>query len=235
MRTPLVITVAILGSVLLASCAATPEADPTSGSSSTPSRTGTASVTPTPTASPEAPAEQIAAPAGIIIGALATDIVDASGTVLLSLDYDTDGDEAVAQLTELIGEPTATENRPKAPHFFETDAAIWDGFEIGVLRPDEGITTPSRFTVQAKAASAAGLTIAAVDGTEVGGSFEAAQEGLPVDQTYSDPNYPPRALALELDPAMAADNVAYGLIATESESGGTIAMINAPDYVYDAA
>jgi hypothetical protein len=154
LRTPLVIVTAVLGALLLASCTGAPDDQ---SASSSPSATTSTSATPSPSvipsASAEAPAEENAAPASIIIGLNATDVVDASGTVLLSLDYGTDGDQAVAQVIELLGEPTSTENVPQNPHYFETDITSWDGFEIGVVRPSESATPKTSFYVEATAAS----------------------------------------------------------------------------------
>jgi hypothetical protein len=42
-------------------------------------------------------------------------------------------------------------------------------------------------------------------------------------------------VAIEVDPSEQVGTVAYGLIAEESASGGVIASIKSPDYVYDAA
>ncbi|PRY67302.1 hypothetical protein B0I08_107198 [Glaciihabitans tibetensis] len=238
MRTPLVIVTAVLSSLLLASCTPTP--DDGNASESLPSATASFSATPSPSmaassSATPSPAETAQAPASIIIGLAATDVVDASGTVLVSLDYTSDGDQAVALVTDLLGAPTSTENLPENPHYFETDITRWGGFEIGVRRPSDESAPKTQFYVEATADETSGVAIAAVDGTQVGDSFDEALVGLPSFQTYSDPNYPPRALALQVEEGDSEESIAYGLIAVESADGGAIALIKSPDYVYDAA
>jgi hypothetical protein len=237
LRTPLVIVTAVLAVLLLSSCTGTPDDDESSPTMppSTSSASPTPSVLPTPSTSPDGPADETAAPATIIIGLNATDIVDASGAVLLSIDYGMDGDEAVAGVTALLGAPIATENVPQNPHYFETDITSWAGFEIGVRRPSAESTPTIPFYIEATAASSSGVAIAAIDGSQIGDSFDEALVGMPDFQIYDDQNYPPRALALEVDPAMSGDSIAFGLIVEESDDGGVIAVIKAPDYIYDAA
>jgi hypothetical protein len=164
-----------------------------------------------------------------------TDIVDASGDVLLAIDYTSDGDEAVARVAELLGEPTSTENVPQNPHYFEADISRWDGFEIGVLRPSAEAEPKTSFYIEATAATSGGLAIAAVDGTQVGDSYDDSLEGIPAWQTHNDPSYPARAHALQVAPDEEQGSIAWGLIVEESVDGGVIGVIKAPDYVYDSA
>jgi hypothetical protein len=235
-RTPLVMITALAASLLLAACVGVP--DDSATPAPTPSSSSSASAAPSPAApapTPSVSAEAPAAPASIIIGVSATDIVDASGDVLLSIDYSDDGDQSVANLIELLGPPTSTRNVPQNPHFFETDISTWDGFEIGVMRPSSEAEPMTQFYIEATGATSSGLAIAAVDGTQVGDSYDEALAGIPEWQTYNDPNYPPRAHALQVSPDEEQGNIAWGLIVEESAEAGVIGVIKAPDYVYDAA
>jgi hypothetical protein len=218
-----------------------PQTSTTASPTGSPTRSSP-SATPSPTASPTpaAPAE----PASILMGAEATDILDANGDVLVSLRYAEDGDEAVAAVTEVLGEPGNTLHDEGSAHYPPADATIWGGFELWVDRPSEesgaDVSTyiPAFHTRAVTAEAIRGVSIAAVDGTVVGDPFEQLASTKPAEQVFRDETFGIDSVALDLPesfPGMVEDSGitrAYGVIGFTDESGLVLTTITAPTYLF---
>jgi hypothetical protein len=197
-------------------------------------------------------AEEPAAPlpaASIIIGAEATDIVDANGTVLGSLRYATDGAAAVALATQLLGEPTGVEYVDRMSHFVPVDVTKWGGFAILVgnyepykgevlYRPtgDELLYEPPFSVAAISAEASAGVAIVAVDGTAVGDAYSSVSAGMEANVLHRDETFGFASAAVDLPtsfPAFTIDAegippIAHGVIATAEGVDGPIKWITAP-------
>jgi len=266
MRTPLVVTMAIAASLMLASCVGGPGGESTPTPTRTPSATATVTATPTvtptvvPTETPVAiptasatpttapvtpPPVAQAAPASIIVGAEAVDLVDASGTALVSLRYGTDGDAALSTLTSYLGTPTGTETIPQTPHTSPVDTTSWGGFTIGIHRyvPEDGRLggdqnyVPKFSVYVSEPSTESGITISAIDGTQVGDSFSRATEGKPDEQIAPQSFGGLDTVALQLPtsfPGVIAgefETQVYGVIARSEEGSDSVGYFSAPEYL----
>jgi hypothetical protein len=243
--------VAALVVAVLSACA--PAATPSASTTSTPKPTSSASVSPTPTPSASAVPVDAAPAASIIIGAEATDIVDATGAVLGSLRYSTDGAAAVALATALLGEPTSVAYVDQMPHFAPVDTTTWGGFTIQVnnygLYNGEEVKQPTGdellyeppFSVLALSAEAVtGVAIVSVDGTAVGDSYASVTAGKDASLVYADPTFGYGTVALSLptsfpgmtNPGDGLPPMAHGVIATANVLDGPITSIFSPTDLY---
>jgi hypothetical protein len=241
MRRPLAMTVFAAAALLsLAACSTGSSEGDATASSPTPVAAAPATTAPEPTPS----ATPAALPASIIIGAEATDIVTADGSVLASLNYQSDGDAAVASLRNLLGEPTAESVAPKTLHDLSADITEWDGFAIAVNRPDADSALPpgpysSAFLVRATGAMATnGVAIKAVNGVQAGQDFEATAAGKPADQVQYDETFGIDSVTLDMPssfPGVVPDYglpMTYGVIGFTGRDTGIIETILAPTYLY---
>jgi len=232
---------------LLASCTA-PDGDPTP--TATPPASGQATVSPTPQATDAAatPAPTSAAPTTILIGAEAVDIVAADGSSLLSVQYSGDGDAAVRDITTVLGEPVRTERTEKSPHYPAVDATIWDGFTVVVNRYDELEDPPTEtnyvtdFYVVADAAStAAGVSIATLDGTQVGDNYADVAAGKSIDEVFDDTTFGQDSVTIDLPesfPGIVPENdvpMSWGVVGVTEPESTTIDRIFAPQYLRSLA
>jgi hypothetical protein len=241
MRRPLVWTVFAAAALLsLTACSSWSTEGDATGSTPTPIASDPATLAPEPTPS----ATLAALPATILIGAEATDIVTADGTVLASLNYQADGDAAAAALRNLLGEPTAESVVPKTLHDVSADITEWDGFAIAVNRPDAGSALrpgpySSAFLVRAVGTTATnGVAIKAVNGVQAGQDFEATAVGKPADQVQYDENFGINSVTLDMPssfPGVVPDYgmpMTYGVIGFTGRNTGIIETILAPTYLY---
>jgi hypothetical protein len=242
MRRPLALTVFAAAALLsLAACSTgSAEGDATASSSPTPVASDPATPAPDPTPS----ATPATLPATILIGAEATDIVTADGTVLASLNYQSDGDAAVAVLRNLLGEPTAQSVAQKTLHNLSADLTTWDGFTIAVNRPDADSALPpgpysSTFLVRAQAPMATNnVAIKDVNGIQTGQDFESTAAGKPADQVKYDESFGINSVTLDLPssfPGVVPDYgmpMTYGVIGFTGPESGIIETILAPTYLY---
>jgi hypothetical protein len=240
MRRSLALTV-ITAAALLGCAACTTDQAEVIASASPPSvATAPASATPEPIPS----ATPNALPTTIIIGAEATDIVTADGTVLASLNYQGDEDAAVVVLKSLLGELTAQSVAPKPFHNLSTDITEWDGFAIAVNRPDADSALPpgpysSAFLVRAIGTTAAlGVAITDINGVQAGQDFEATAAGKPADQVQYDENFGIDSVTLDMPlsfPGVVPDfgmPMTYGVIGFTGPETGIIETILAPTYLF---
>ncbi|SFH67946.1 hypothetical protein E3O11_06940 [Cryobacterium levicorallinum] len=202
-----------------------------------------------PTVEPVASETAAAEPSRILIGAETTDVVDEGGTVLLSLRYSENGDEAVAAVIDLLGEPEATHHQDGSNHYPEMDGTSWGGFDVVVNRyrserpsTDAAIPYLPAFSVQATAATTAGgMAIASVDGTSVGDDFDAVSAGQDANRVHVDDLFGVRSVALNLPtsfPGIVVDpgiDMAYGVIGQADQGSSTITKIVAPSFLFSQA
>ena len=240
MRRPLALTVLAAAALLtLAACSTDPAADDVTASSPTPAATATATPTPEPTPS----ATPAALPATIIIGAEATDIVTADGTVLASLNYQSDGDAAVAVFRGLLGEPTS-ESVEESSHYPRADLTEWDGFTIWVNRPDAdfnprpGLYNPA-FLVRASGTVATnGVAIKDVNGNQTGQDFASTADGKPADQVHYDETFGIDSVTLAMPSSFSGVvpdyglPMTYGVIGFTGQDTGIIEKIVAPSDLF---
>jgi hypothetical protein len=241
MRRPLSLTVLAAAALLfLAACSTASSAG--DAAASTPRPVASASATPAPEPTPST--KPAALPASIIIGAEATDIVTADGTVLASLNYQSDGDAAVAVLRSLLGEPTAQSVTEKTLHDLAADITEWYRFAIAVNRPDADSALRPRpyssvFLVRASGTTATnGVAITDVNGVQAGQDFEATAAGKPAEQVQYDENFGINSVTLDMPssfPGVVPDYgmpMTYGVIGFTGRETGTIETILAPTYLY---
>lgn len=186
-------------------------------------------------------------PAEIVIGAEATEIVDASGAVLLSIQYSDDADAAVQSVVDLLRASVETGHRKGFDEGFANDWTDWGGFEIYAHRyPEENLATGAdrayqpAFTVRASAAATdAGVSIRASDGTRVGDSFEAATVGKSAAEVQRDASFGVNYVALALPASFpgivgneSGGKRAYGVIASAEADADNLETIVAPSYNY---
>ncbi|HEV7948980.1 MAG TPA: hypothetical protein VGP24_04350 [Glaciihabitans sp.] len=253
MRAQIALVAALVSCLMLASCApgaaGNPVADDvpsatstgTVAATSTPNSGATGSSIPTSSPTPTA-AEAPAVPVSILIGAEATDFVDATGNTVLSLRYSEDGDDAVADVTDLLGVADRTVSDPATGHTSPVDLYYWGGFALAVHRylPTDGRNSAdqnyvSAFSVQAtEATTPTGISIVALDGTQVGTTLAAASEGKPEVQLFKDTTFGVDAVAVDLPtsfPGVVFDGqmeIAYGVIASTGEGTDVIETLQAP-------
>lgn len=189
----------------------------------------------------------------MLIGAEATDIVDANGVVLASLRYASDGDAAVALATEILGPPTGTDFAVGLPHYAPADGTMWGGFQIWVNRyePYEGqeIKQPTGdellyetpFAVLASAPeTSTGIPITAVDGTAVGDLYSDVIAGKDATVVHYDETFGYGTVALDLptsfpaftDAGEGVPPMAHGVIAGAEAVTGPITSIRSPFELY---
>lgn len=234
MRRPLALTALAAAALLILAACSTDQGDVTA-SSATP--VATATMTPTPELTPSATPAAI--PATIVIGAAATDIVTADGTVLASLNYQSDGDAAVAVLRGLLGEPTS-ESVAESFHNPKADLTIWDSFMIGVNRPDADFNPRSgpynpAFMVRASGTMATnGVEIKDVNGNQTGQDFEPTADGRPADQVHHDETFEIDSVTLDMPSSFSGVvsdyglPMTYGVIGFTGRDSGIIEVIEAP-------
>jgi hypothetical protein len=245
-----VVSIVVAMSAWLTGCAGSTPGD--GAGSATPSATATASPSPSTSpapsvsATPSAPASPVGEPdaASILIGAEATDILDESGDILVSLRYLDDGDAAVAAVTQVLGEPGSTLHDEGSPHYPASDGFMWGGFELWVDRftPESGAEvgpySPAFHTRAVAAEAIPGVSIAAVDGTVVGEPFEPLATGKSPELVHRDETFGIDSVALDLPesfPGIVDDgdtSRAYGVIGFTDETGVTITDITAPMHLY---
>ena len=198
-------------------------------------------IDPVPSASSSA-----SAPTDIIIGAESTDIVDASGDVLVSLKYSEDGDDAVAAAVGILGEPTEVRHQDSTNHYPEVDGTSWGGFDIvvnrysaEVLRTGDARLYQPAFRVQAASAiTDANVAITAVDLTRVGDDFDVAAENQPANRVHTDDAFGIRSVAVDLPTSFsgviddAGIEMVYGAIANAVSDSSTVTHIVAPAYLF---
>jgi hypothetical protein len=251
MATALVVTVVTACTPTTTDGEATPTPSSTR-SSATPTRTATPVPTSTSTPNADSPTSDLP-PASIIIGAEATDIVAADGSVLGSLRYATDGDAAVELATEILGEPTSSEWVDRMPHYAPADKITWGGFEIWINRYEpyngEALEPPTGdallyeppFGVVAMSAEATpGVAIAAVDGTSVGDSYREVIAGKDPSLVYTDATFAYGSVALDqpesfpgmTDAGEGLPPMAHGVIGVASDGNGPITSIASPTDLY---
>ncbi|TFB64439.1 hypothetical protein E3N86_03430 [Cryobacterium sp. Hz7] len=223
MRRPLALTAIVAAALLTLTACSTDQVDGDVAASS-PTPVATATVTPTPEPTPSA--TPAALPATIIIGAEATDIVTADGTVLASLNYQSDGDAAVAVLRGLLGEPTS-ESVQESSHYPRAELTEWDCFTIGVNRPDAdfnprpGPYIPA-FQVRASGTMATnGVAIEDVNGNQTGQDFESTADGKPADQVHYDETFGIDSVTLDMPSSFSGAIPDYGLPMTYGVIGFT--------------
>lgn len=208
---------------------------------SSPKPVATAALTHTPEPIPSA--TPAALPATIIIGAEATDIVAVDGTVLSSLSYQSDGDAAVAVLRGLLGEPTS-ESVEESSHYPKADLTEWNGFTIGVNRPDADFNprpdpyNPA-FVVRASGTMATnGVAIEDVNGNQTGQDFDSTVDGKPVDQVHYDETFGIDSVTLDMPSSFSGVipdyglSMTYGVIGFTGRDTGIIENIVAPSDLY---
>jgi hypothetical protein len=251
-RSAVLALVVSVGALLSGCAGSAPEEGAGSGSPSAPaasppgvsptSSAPSAETSPPPAATrtPAVPAE----PASILLGAEATDILDASGAVLVSLRYGEDGDEAVAAVTAVLGEPGSTVHSEGSAHYPPSDGTVWGGFEVWVDQPSEesggevSTYTPAFHTRAVTAEAIPGVSIAAVDGTVVGDPFDQLASTKPPEQVHRDETFGIDSVALDLPesfPGMVEDaglTRAYGVIGFTDGAGLAVTSITAPTYLY---
>jgi hypothetical protein len=245
MRRPLALTVIAAAALLtLAACATDQAESAVTASSPTPVATATATPTPEPTSS----ATPTALPATIIIGAEATDIVTADGTVLASLNYQSDGDAAVAVLRGLLGEPTSESVAKATNHYPRADLTKWDGFAIGVDRrgadsKPQPVPYGSAFWVRASGTMATnGVAIADVNGNQTGQDFESTADGKPADHVHYDGGaFGIDSVTLDMPSSFSGEvpdyglTMTYGVIGFTGQGTGILERIVAPTYLFSMA
>ena len=223
MRRPLALTAIVAAALLTLTACSTDQVDGDVAASS-PTPVATATVTPTPEPTPSA--TPAALPATIIIGAEATDIVTADGTVLASLNYQSDGDAAVVILRGLLGDPTS-ESVEESSHYPRADLTEWDGFMIAVNRHDADFNPRSgpynpAFLVKASGTMATnGVTIKDVNGVQTGQDFEATADGKPADQVHYDETFGIDSVTLDMPSSFSGAIPDYGLPMTYGVIGFT--------------
>ena len=211
--------------------------------------TATPPATP-PTVDP-VPSETAAAaePDRILIGAETTDVVSENGTVLLSLRYSENGDEAVVAAVNILGELQGTHHQDGSNHYPEMDGTSWGGFDIVVNRysieampTGEASLYKPAFSVQATAATTdGGLAIASVDGTSVGDDFDSVASLQDANRVHVDDTFGLRSVALDLPtsfPGIVVDpgiDMAYGVIGQSDQGSSTITKIIAPSFLFSQA
>ncbi|WP_146072808.1 hypothetical protein [Cryobacterium sp. Y62] len=187
-----------------------------------------------------------AEPDRILIGAETTDVVDEDGTVLLSLRYFENGDEAVTAAINILGEPQGTHHQDGSSHYPEMDGTSWGGFDIVVNRySSEAMPTGEArwykpaYSVQATAASTdGGIAIASVDEIRVGDAFDVAAEDQDTNRVHFDDAFGTRSVALDLPtsfPGIIADagmELPYGVIAVSDQGSIDITRIVAPKFLF---
>lgn len=241
MRRPLTLTVFAAAALLSLSACSTGSSDG-DAIASTPTPVASDPATPVPEPTPSA--TPAALPATIVIGAEATDIVTADGTVLASLNYQSDGDAAVAVLTGLLGEPTAESVAEKTLHDLSADITEWEGFAIAVNRPDaDSALRPgpysSAFLVRAIGTTATnGVAIKDVNGVQAGQDFETIAAGKPADQVQYDETFGIDSVTLDMPSTFSGVvpdygmPMTYGVVGFTGPETGTIDTILAPTYLY---
>jgi len=240
MRRPLALTVFAAAALL---CLAACSTDPAEGDATTSSPAPVASDPATSAPEPAPSSTPAALPAAIIIGAEAADIVTADGTVLASLNYQNDGDTAVASLRALLGEPTSESVVPRTNHAPSADLTGWDAFTIIVTRRDADSTPPGpyspAFLVRATGTTATdGVAIKDVNGVQTGQDFEATAVGKPADQVKTDDAFGIDSVTLDMPssfPGVLPDDerpMTYGVIGFTGKDTGIIETILAPTYLY---
>jgi hypothetical protein len=240
MRRPLALTAFAAAALLSLAACSTGSAEGDATASASPTPVASAPATPTPDPTPSATPATL--PATIIIGAEATDIVTADGTVLASLNYQSDGDAAVA--VNLLGEPTAESVAQETLHNLSADLTTWDGFTIAVNRPDADSALPpgpysSAFLVRARGPMATNnVAITDVNGIQTGQDFESTAAGKPADQVQYDESFGINSVTLDLPssfPGVVPDYgmpMTYGAIGFTGPESGIIETILAPTYLY---
>jgi hypothetical protein len=241
MRRPLALTVFAATALLSLAACSTGSSD---GNATAPTPTPVASDPATSAPEPTPSVTPATLPATIVIGAEATDIVTADGTVLASLNYQSDGDTAVTVLRSLLGEPTAESVADKTLHDLAADITEWGGFAIAVNRPDaDSALRPgpysSAFLVRAIGTTATnGVAVKDVNGVQAGHDFEATAAGKPADQVQYDENFGINSVTLDMPssfPGVVPDYgmpMTYGVIGFTGPQTGTIDTILAPTYLY---
>ena len=191
----------------------------------------------------------VSKPAGILIGAETTEIIDENGVVLVSLRYSDDGDAAVADAIEILGEPKERRHQDRSNHSPDRDGTSWDGFAIVVNRYPDGalLTGKARlyqpaFTVQAIAATTdSNIAISTLDQTRIGDEFDGVAGAQPANRVYILDSLGTRSVAVDLPtsfPGIIVDaglEMAYGTIARSDPGSSTITEIFAPGYLFSTA
>ena len=152
---------------------------------SAPAPTGTPVGSPTTSAAPEpaaTPAEDVVA---IVVGPLALELVDTTGTPLESFAYDDPSEEARARLTNLFGqEPVVEDNSPgKIPN----TSYQWTGIGIFDRQGDGGEFSPD-WSITVTASALGEVDFRSIDGTMVGASVSIVRERYPEHPDQVDAN-----------------------------------------------
>ena len=140
-----------------------------------------ASPRPTPTATPPAePVDPLTTVTSIVARPEAVELRDATGAVVVALDYLSPPADAVATLTTVFGREPVDESYDGSSHFPPSTAHRWDGFELWEQRyvgrwegvvPELSLDRPA-FMVLFNAASAGELELSTVDGRHAGESWD---------------------------------------------------------------
>jgi hypothetical protein len=245
MRRPLALSVLTVAALLTLAACTTDQVESDAHASSSPTPTATAATAHAPVPTPSATPAGL--PATIVIGAEAIDIVTADGAVLTSLNYQGDGDAAVAELRALLGEPTSVSVAEKTGHTPRADLTQWDGFMIAVQRPDADSGMPpspytAAFLVRANGTSATnGVAIQDVNGVQTGQDFASTADGKPANQVRYDDTFGVDSVTLDMPTSFSGvvpdDSVpmTYGVIGFTGRDTDTIEVILAPTYLFSVA
>jgi hypothetical protein len=181
------------------------------------------------------------------VGAETTDILAGDGTVLASLRYLGDGAAAAATALSILGAPSERLYTDATGHTSAADGYRWGSFQLWVRQasegsvPDEWFTSPylPRFSVYVDGQSTdSGVTIAAADGSRVGGSYRAATAGKDPILAHVDPTFGSVSVVLDLPtsfPGLRPEpgfSIPHGTIAWAEPDSDQIRAITAPFDLY---
>lgn len=170
---------AAVGIVIALGVALTGCAPSASGPTGTPVGSSATSVSPEPTTPPAADV------VAVVIGPLALELVDASGTPLESFAYDDPSEDARARLTDLFGqEPVVEDNSAgKIPN----TAYQWAG--IGIFDPQgDGAEFIPDWSVSVTTSGLDDIVFTSIEGTAVGAAVSTVRERYPEHPDQVDAN-----------------------------------------------